>query len=60
MNENNINWLLSCPCNDCNFKNHLKYASIDELKATLSQLPEYHNKTKIKVIKSEIRRRTKE
>lgn len=59
MSVNNINWLLSCPCNDGNFKNHLKSASIDELKIALSKLPEYHNKTKIKIIRAELNRRIK-
>lgn len=57
MNTDNIKWLLSCPCGDMNFKNHLKSASEGELKSTLMELPEFHNKTKIKAIKSELRRR---
>ncbi|WP_294465546.1 hypothetical protein [uncultured Ruminococcus sp.] len=57
MNTDNIKWLLSCPCGDMNFKNHLKSASESELKSALMKLPEFHNKTKIKAIKAELRRR---
>lgn len=55
----NVSWLLSVPANDCNFKNHLKYASVNELEEALSRLPEYGNKTKIKAITAELRRRAK-
>jgi hypothetical protein len=58
MNEN-VRWLVSVPANDCNFKNHLKYASVNELEEALKRLPEYGNKTKIKAITAELRRRTK-
>lgn len=58
MNGENEKWLLSCPCNDGNFKIHLKEASVDELKSALMKLPEFKNKAKIKAIKAELRRRT--
>lgn len=57
--KEDIKWLLSCPCGDCNFKSHLKSASVTELNSTLSKLPENGNKTKIKAINAEIRRRLK-
>lgn len=59
MNTENVKWLLSCPCNDGNFKIHLKSASESELKSALMKLPVFHNKTKIKVIKAELNRRNK-
>lgn len=59
MSSNNVKWLLSCPCTDCNFKNHLKDASKEELESALRELPEFHNKSKIKVITAELKRRNK-
>ncbi len=38
MNKENIGWLVSRPCNDINFKGHLKCASIDELQRMLTSL----------------------
>lgn len=60
MSKADINWIVSCPCNDGNFKIHLKSATADELKEALSKMPEYHNQTKIKAIKAELRRRTRQ
>lgn len=57
--SNHASWLISCPCNDMNFKNHLKAASDEDLAEALRNLPEFKNKTKIKVISAEIRRRNK-
>ena len=31
----NVSWLVSVPCNDGNFKSHLKAASADEIKTAL-------------------------
>lgn len=59
MSDNNLSWLLSCPSSDGNFKIHLKMASVDELETALLKLPDFHNKTKIKTIKSELNRRIK-
>lgn len=50
-------WMLSCPCNDGNFKSHLKAATINDIKNVLDQLSEKGNKTKIKVLTSELRNR---
>lgn len=53
-------WLESCPVNDCNFKPHLKSASDEELQELINKLPEHGNKTKLKVLQAELRKRLKE
>ena len=53
-------WLYTCPCNDGNFNIHLKEASKEEINRVLAFLPEKGNKTKIKVLKAELKRRDKE
>lgn len=53
-------WLYTCPCLDANFNVHLKEASDDEINRVLAFLPEKGNKTKIKVLKAELKRRSKE
>lgn len=53
-------WLESCPVNDCNFKSHLREASIIELQELINELPEQGNKTKLKVLQAELRKRLKE
>ena len=53
-------WLYSCPCNDANFNVHLKEASKDEINRVLAFLPEKGNKSKFKVLKVELKRRSKE
>ena len=62
MTEHNTHesWLLTCPCGDGNFKIHLKAATADDIKSVLNQLPEWGNKTKIKVLTAELRRRERE
>lgn len=55
----NTSWLYSCPCNDGNFKKHLEYATKEDIELVLSVLPEQGNKTKIKVLKAELKRRKK-
>lgn len=55
----NFSWLMHTPIGDVNAQNALKMASVDELKAVLAFLPEQGNKTKIKVIKAELKRRNK-
>lgn len=52
-------WLRSCPTNDGNFKAHLKQASDEEIKELISELPEKGNKSKIAVLKTELRKRNK-
>lgn len=53
-------WLESCPINDCNFKSHLQAASIEDLQEVINNLPEQGNKTKLKVLQVELRKRLKE
>ncbi len=55
----NFSWLISTPISDDNAKNALKRASMEELKAVLAFLPQEGNKTKLKAIEAEIRRRQK-
>lgn len=55
----NFSWLMRTPISDINAQNALKSASVDELKAVLAFLPQEGNKTKIKAIEAEIRRRNK-
>lgn len=53
----NKNWLRTCPCGDCNFKIHLVQATDEEISELLAELPENGNKTKIAVLKRELKRR---
>ena len=41
--NNNVNWLVTCPSNDCNFKNHLEYASAEEVREALHIIIGQHN-----------------
>lgn len=54
-----ISWIMSVPISDINCKNALKAAMMCELKLALAELPPEGNKTKIKAIEAEIRRRNK-
>ena len=60
MNSSHLNWLISCPCNDGNFKNHLQQASIETLRYVLNILPDKGNKSKKAVLMMEIKKREKE
>lgn len=53
-------WLATCPTSDGNFKIHLKQASVQDLQEVIGSLPEYGNKTKLKVLQAELRKRLKE
>lgn len=33
-------WLESCPAGDCNFKAHLKTATVEEIEELIAELPE--------------------
>ena len=57
--ESHKSWLRTCPCNDCNFKIHLKAAKTEDIQSVLQELPEEGNKTKIKVLKAELNKRLK-
>lgn len=50
-------WLKTCPCGDGNFKIHLREASTEEIERVIEDLPEKGNKSKITVLKAELRRR---
>lgn len=56
---NHYNWLKTCPPNDMNFRIHLGLASEEEIKQLLSELPEQGNKTKIRLLIAELKRRNK-
>lgn len=53
-------WLATCPTSDVNFKIHLKEANVQDLQEVIGELPEYGNKTKLKVLQAELRKRLKE
>ena len=59
MNErqDHISWLLSCPCNDANFKSHLKQAYAKDIAETIEVLPEKGNKSKIASLIRELKHR---
>lgn len=59
MSANDKSWIKSCPTSDTNFKPHLQAATDVELYEVISELPEQGNKTKIKAIKVELKRRNK-
>ena len=50
-------WLETCPTSDGNFKAHLKEASVEDIREVLAGLSEQNNKTKIKVLQAELKRR---
>lgn len=56
----NAKWLATVPATDVNFKSHLKYASIEELKEAVSIMGKSGykgNKTRIAACKKELRKR---
>lgn len=59
MSASDKKWVKDCPPSDGNFKPHLKAATDVELYELISELPEQGNKTKIKAIKAELKRRNK-
>lgn len=52
-------WLKTCPPNDMNFRIHLVRASEEDIRQVPSELPEKGNKTKIRLLKAELKRRNK-
>lgn len=52
-------WLATCPATDGNFKTHLMQASLAELEEVYKAIPDAGNKSKKKVIASEINKRKK-
>ena len=56
--NNNANWLVMCPSNDGNFKNHLEYASAEEVREALHIIIGQHNtKTKEKILRAALKRK---
>ena len=52
-------WLKTCPPNDMNFRIHLGRASEEDIRQLLFELPEKGNKTKIRLLKAELKRRNR-
>lgn len=60
MMTNNISWLMTTPCGDCNFKGALKRATDEEIQTTISNLDGKRGvKTKLKALEAELRKRNK-
>lgn len=57
--DDNVRWLLDTPIGDQNAKNALKRATVSELEQVLEQLPLEGNKTKIKALQAELKRKKK-
>ena len=58
----NINWLTTVPATDMNFKLHLGYATVEEIKQSISILTgkgEKGNVSRIKALERELRKRDK-
>lgn len=60
MMTNNISWLLTVPCGDCNFKSALERATDEEIQTAISYLAGKSGvKTKLKALEAELKRRSK-
>lgn len=60
---NNIGWLTTVPATDMNFKLHLGYATVEEIKESISILTgkgEKRNVSRIKALEMELRKRKEE
>ena len=58
--SNNISWLTTVPATDMNFKSHLGYATVEEIKESISILTgkgEKGNVSRIKALERELRKR---
>ncbi len=58
----NISWLMTVPATDMNFKNHLQYATAEEIKEALSIMTgkgEKGNASRIAALSRELRKRDK-
>ena len=56
--NNNVSWLVTCPSNDGNFKNHLEYASAEEVREALEIIAGQRNtKTKEKILRAVLKRK---
>ena len=55
--NNNVSWLVMCPSNDGNFKNHLGYASAEEVREALEIITgQYNTKTKETILRAALKR----
>ena len=60
MMTDNISWLMTVPSTDCNFKSALDRSTDEEIRAAIESLEGKNNvKTKLKALRAELRRRTK-
>ena len=58
--NHNVAWLVTCPCNDINFKNHLIDASVQEIEAAIKEVKKQQNvKTKLKMLNASLKRKQK-
>ncbi len=56
----NISWLTTVPATDMNFKNHLQYATVEEIKEALSIMNgKEGNASRIAALSRELRKRDK-
>jgi hypothetical protein len=56
----NISWLTTVPATDMNFKNHLQYATVEEIKEALSIMNgKEGNASRIASLSRELRKRDK-
>ena len=56
----NISWLMTVPATDMNFKNHLQYATVEEIKEALSIMNgKEGNASRIAALSRELRKRDK-
>lgn len=59
--SNNISWLTTVPATDMNFKNHLQYATVEEIKEALSIMNgKEGNASRIAALSRELQKREKE
>lgn len=57
MNDN-VSWLVTCPCSDNNFKLHVEYATPDEIREAIRLTEGKPNtKTKLKALQSALKRK---
>lgn len=59
----NVSWITTVPATDMNFKNHLKYATVEEINEALSIMSgegKKGNVSRIAALSRELRKRDKE
>lgn len=61
MNSDNVSWLTTVPASDCNFKSHLKSATVEEIKEAIFVLSKNEASiSKLNALERELRRRVKD